>query len=84
MLHVHVNVIDKVIVIVMIYYPMHLMKCLDNLTCCYIDLVWLNSYITGYYIIHYLEQFILLHLYNFVYCLLIKSSTRQRQPMANT
>ena len=42
---------------------MHLIKCLDNLTCCYIDLLWLNSYITGYYIIHYLEQFILLHLY---------------------
>ena len=30
--------------IVMIYYLMQLMKCLDNLTCCYIDLLWLNSY----------------------------------------
>ena len=41
---------------------MHLIKCLDNLTCCYIDLPWLNSYDTDYYIIHFLEQFILLHI----------------------
>ena len=40
---------------------MHLIKCLDNLTCCYIDLLWLNPYITGYYRIHFIEQFILLH-----------------------
>ena len=53
--------IDKVKVIVKIYYLMHLIKCPDNLTCCYIDLLWLNSNNTGYYIIHFLEQFILLH-----------------------
>ena len=40
--HVLYIMIDKVIVIVKIYYPMHLINCLDNLTCCYIDLLWLN------------------------------------------
>ena len=41
---------------------MQLMKGLDNLTCCHIDLLCLNSYInTGYYIIHFLDHFILLH-----------------------
>ena len=41
---------------------MHLIKYLDNLTCCYIDLLRLNSYNTGYYIVHLLEHFILLQI----------------------